>query len=452
MLEAIARGFDNALTLIFKKGLITEGKINEALEELKKILIDADVNFEVLEEFLKNIKEKAIGQQIVKGISAREKFIKIVYDELVFFLGEGKKEIKIKNKGNRSTIILAGLQGSGKTTTAAKIARMYKGQKFPLLVAADIYRPAAIDQLKILGQQVGVEVFSLPNKTPDRIVKEAINYADSKGLDLVIIDTAGRLQIDKQLMDELNTISKIAKPDETLLVVDSMTGQVAADVAAEFSKYVKLTGVILSKFDSDAKGGAALSVKYISKVPIVFVTSGEQLDKIEYFYPERIAQRIVGMGDILTLVEKAEKEFSAVEAEKLAKKIESNKFDYNDMLVQLESIAKMGGFDQVLSMIPGAAKINQDKVNNQIKKFINYKVIIQSMTKKERENPLLINNPSRRKRISKGSGKKLIDIIQLQRDFDNMKKMMQKMKGGRIKPEMLGFDLETLKNSADKIM
>jgi len=447
MLEAIAKGFDNAITLIFKKGLITEGKINEALEELKKILVDADVNYEVVNEFLKNVKEKAIGQQIVKGISAREKFIKIVYDEIVYFLGEGKKEVKIKSKGNRSVILLAGLQGSGKTTTAAKLAKLYKGQKFPLLVAADIYRPAAIEQLKILGQQVGVEVFSQSKKTPDKIVKEAINYADSKGLDLVIIDTAGRLQIDKNLMDELKLISQISKPDEILLVVDSMTGQVAADVAFEFTKYVKLTGVILSKFDSDAKGGAALSVKHVAKVPIVFVTSGEQLDKIEYFYPDRVAQRIIGMGDVLTLVEKAEKEFSLAEAEKLAKKIETNKFDYNDMRVQLESIAKMGGFDQVLSMLPGAAKINQSKVDTQIRKFINYKVIIQSMTKKERENPLLINNPSRRRRIAKGSGKKLIDIIQLQRDFDNMKKMMQKMKGGKIKPEMLGLDMEALKNS-----
>ncbi len=447
MLEAIAKGFDNAMTLIFKKGLITESKINDALDELKKILIDSDVNYDVVNEFLKNVKEKALGQQIVKGISAREKFIKIVYDQLVYFLGEGKKELKIKSRGNRSTILLAGLQGSGKTTTAAKIAKMYKGQKFPLLIAADIYRPAAIEQLKILGQQVGVEVFTLPKKTPDKIVKEGINYADSKGLDLVIIDTAGRLQIDKELMDELKAIYQASKPDESLLVVDSMTGQVAAEVAFEFTKYIKLTGVILSKFDSDTKGGAALSVKHVSKVPIVFVTNGEQLDKIEYFYPDRVAQRIIGMGDILTLVEKAEKEFSIQEAEKLAKKIETNKFDYNDMLVQLESIAKMGGFDQVLSMLPGATKINQTKIDNHIKKFINYKVIIQSMTKKERENPLLINNPSRRKRIAKGSGKKLIDIIQLQRDFDNMKKMMQKMKGGKIKPEMLGLDLEALKKS-----
>lgn len=447
MLDAIARGFDNALTFIFKKGLITEGKIEEAIAELKKILVDADVNYDVVNEFLKNVKEKALGQQIVRGISAREKFIKIVFDELVYFLGEGKKEIKVKSKGNRSTIVLAGLQGSGKTTTAAKIAKMFKGQKFPLLVAADIYRPAAIDQLKILGQQIGVEVFTLPKKTPDKIVKEAINYADSKGLDLVIIDTAGRLQIDKQLMDELKLICQIAKPDESLLVVDSMTGQVAADVAAEFSKYIKLTGVILSKFDSDAKGGAALSVKHISKVPIIFITTGEQLDKIEYFYPDRVAQRIIGMGDILTLVEKAEKEFSLAEAEKLAKKIETNKFDYNDMLMQIENIAKMGGFDNVLSMLPGASKINQSLIDKQVKKFVTYKVIIQSMTKKERENPLLINNPSRRKRIAKGSGKKLIDIIALQRDFENMRKMMQKVKGGKIKPEMLGLDLETLKNS-----
>ncbi|MFN3410662.1 MAG: signal recognition particle protein [Exilispira sp.] len=447
MLDSIAKGFDNALTLIFKKGLITEGKIGEALEELKKILVESDVNYEVVKEFLENVKRKGIGQQIVKGISAREKFIKIVYDELVYFLGEGKKELKIKGKGNRAVFLLAGLQGSGKTTTAAKIAKMFKGQKFPLLVAADIYRPAAIEQLKILGQQVEVEVFSLPKKTPDKIVKEALNYADFKGLDLVIIDTAGRLQIDKQLMDELKIISQISKPDESLLVVDSMTGQVAADVAAEFAKYIRLTGVILSKFDSDAKGGAALSVKHVANLPIVLVTNGEQLDKIEYFYPDRIAQRIIGMGDILTLVEKAEKEFSIAEAEKLAKKIETNKFDYNDMLKQLENIAKMGGFDQVLSLLPGATKINQSKIDNQIKKFINYKVIIQSMTKKERENPLLINNPSRRKRIARGCGKKLIDIIQLQRDFDNMKKMMQKMKGGKIKPEMLGLDIEALKNS-----
>ncbi len=447
MLDAIAKGFDSALTFIFKKGLITEGKINEALDELKRIMIDSDVNYDVVNEFLKNVKDKAIGQQIVKGLSARDKFIKIVYDELVYFLGEGKKELKIKSKGNRSIILLAGLQGSGKTTTAAKIARMYKGQKFPLLIAGDIYRPAAIEQLKILGSQIGVEVFNLPKKTPDKIVKEGINYADSKGLDLVIIDTAGRLQIDKDLMDELKLISQIAKPDESLLVVDSMTGQVAADVALEFSKYIKLTGVILSKFDSDTKGGAALSVKHVSKVPIVFVTNGEQLDKIEYFFPDRIAQRIIGMGDILSLVEKAEKEFSIAEAEKLAKKIETNKFDYNDMLTQIEGIAKMGGFDQVLSMLPGAAKINQDKIDKQIKKFFNYKVIIQSMTKKERANPLLLNNPSRKRRISKGSGTKLIDIIQLQRDFDNMKKMMSKMKGGKIKPEMLGLDMEALKNS-----
>jgi signal recognition particle subunit SRP54 len=446
MLESIAKGFDNILTQVFKKGLITESNIKEVLPELKKILIEADVNYEVVDIFLQNVEKKAIGQQITKGVSAREKFIKIVFDELVYFLGEGKKELKIKSKGNRSVILLAGLQGSGKTTTAAKLAKFYKGQKFPLLVAADIYRPAAIEQLQILGTQIGVEVFTQPKKPADKIVREALNYADSKGLDLVIIDTAGRLQVEKELMDELKLIANVSKPDESLLVVDSMMGQVAAEVAREFTKYIKLSGVILTKFDSDTKGGAALSVKHIANVPIIFSTSGEQLDAIDYFYPDRIAQRMIGMGDILSLVEKAQKQFSEEEAEKLAERLEKNKFDFNDMLTQIEAISKMGGFDSVLQMIPAGQKINQNKVAMQVKRFANYKVIIQSMTKKERNNPLLINNASRRKRIAKGSGTKLIDVLQLMKDYDNMKKMIQKTKGGKINPEMLGLDPETLKN------
>ncbi|HQJ40043.1 MAG TPA: zeta toxin family protein, partial [Exilispira sp.] len=357
-----------------------------------------------------------------------------------------KKELKIKSKGNRSVILLAGLQGSGKTTTAAKLAKFYKGQKFPLLVAADIYRPAAIEQLQILGAQIGVEVFTQSKKPADKIVKEALNYADSKGLDLVIIDTAGRLQVEKELMDELKLIANVSRPDESLLVVDSMMGQVAAEVAREFTKYIKLSGVILTKFDSDTKGGAALSVKHIANVPIIFSTSGEQLDAIDYFYPDRIAQRMIGMGDILSLVEKAQKQFSEEEAEKLAERLEKSKFDFNDMLTQIEAISKMGGFDSVLQMIPAGQKINQNKVAMQVKRFANYKVIIQSMTKKERNNPLLINNASRRKRIAKGSGTKLIDVLQLMKDYDNMKKMIQKTKGGKINPEMLGLDPETLKN------
>ncbi|HOV46952.1 MAG: signal recognition particle protein [Spirochaetes bacterium] len=446
MLESIAKGFDKILTEVFKKGLITESNIKEVLPELKKILIEADVNYEVVDIFLQNVEKKAIGQQITKGVSAREKFIKIVFDELVYFLGEGKKELKIKSKGNRSVILLAGLQGSGKTTTAAKLAKFYKGQKFPLLVAADIYRPAAIEQLQILGAQIGVEVFTQSKKPADKIVKEALNYADSKGLDLVIIDTAGRLQVEKELMDELKLIANVSRPDESLLVVDSMMGQVAAEVAREFTKYIKLSGVILTKFDSDTKGGAALSVKHIANVPIIFSTSGEQLDAIDYFYPDRIAQRMIGMGDILSLVEKAQKQFSEEEAEKLAERLEKSKFDFNDMLTQIEAISKMGGFDSVLQMIPAGQKINQNKVAMQVKRFANYKVIIQSMTKKERNNPLLINNASRRKRIAKGSGTKLIDVLQLMKDYDNMKKMIQKTKGGKINPEMLGLDPETLKN------
>ncbi|HQM89526.1 MAG TPA: signal recognition particle protein [Exilispira sp.] len=446
MLESIAKGFDKILTEVFKKGLITESNIKEVLPELKKILIEADVNYEVVDIFLQNVEKKAIGQQITKGVSAREKFIKIVFDELVYFLGEGKKELKIKSKGNRSVILLAGLQGSGKTTIAAKLAKFYKGQKFPLLVAADIYRPAAIEQLQILGAQIGVEVFTQSKKPADKIVKEALNYADSKGLDLVIIDTAGRLQVEKELMDELKLIANVSRPDESLLVVDSMMGQVAAEVAREFTKYIKLSGVILTKFDSDTKGGAALSVKHIANVPIIFSTSGEQLDAIDYFYPDRIAQRMIGMGDILSLVEKAQKQFSEEEAEKLAERLEKSKFDFNDMLTQIEAISKMGGFDSVLQMIPAGQKINQNKVAMQVKRFANYKVIIQSMTKKERNNPLLINNASRRKRIAKGSGTKLIDVLQLMKDYDNMKKMIQKTKGGKINPEMLGLDPETLKN------
>ncbi|NLJ05037.1 MAG: signal recognition particle protein [Exilispira sp.] len=446
MLESIAKGFDKILSEVFKKGLITESNIKEVLPELKKILIEADVNYEVVDIFLQNVEKKAIGQQITKGVSAREKFIKIVFDELVYFLGEGKKELKIKSKGNRSVILLAGLQGSGKTTTAAKLAKFYKGQKFPLLVAADIYRPAAIEQLQILGAQIGVEVFTQSKKPADKIVKEALNYADSKGLDLVIIDTAGRLQVEKELMDELKLIANVSRPDESLLVVDSMMGQVAAEVAREFTKYIKLSGVILTKFDSDTKGGAALSVKHIANVPIIFSTSGEQLDAIDYFYPDRIAQRMIGMGDILSLVEKAQKQFSEEEAEKLAERLEKSKFDFNDMLTQIEAISKMGGFDSVLQMIPAGQKINQNKVAMQVKRFANYKVIIQSMTKKERNNPLLINNASRRKRIAKGSGTKLIDVLQLMKDYDNMKKMIQKTKGGKINPEMLGLDPETLKN------
>lgn len=440
MLEAISKGISNIFNSLMGKKVITESNIKEAIDELRNVLVEADVNLYVVDEFLRKVKEEALGEKVIKSLTVREKFISIVYEQLKKFLGDDYKELKLKSPQEVSVILLAGLQGSGKTTIAAKLANFYKEQRKPLLVACDIYRPAAIEQLKILGQSINIETYSQKNMSPENIAKSAIKYAIKNGYNLLIIDTAGRLQIDKEMMDELKRIEKEVKPDETILVVDSMTGQVAADVAKEFKKYVKITKLILTKFDSDTRGGAALSAKMIADVPIVFVGVGEKVTDLEKFYPDRISQRIIGMGDILTLVEKAEKAYTEEQAKKLEKKIKKNEFDFGDMLEQIEGMTKMGPIDNIISMIPGAANVDKNLLDKQTQKLLRYKYIIQSMTKKERENPLLVmNNPSRKRRISKGAGVKLFDIEQLIKDFNNLKKVMGKMSKKNIDEIMKNF-------------
>ena len=416
------------------KARITESELNEMLREVKLALLEADVNYKVVKEFINSIHDKALGQDVLKSLTPGQQVVKIVKDELVELLGG--TDSKIAFKPNPPTVImLVGLQGSGKTTTAGKLANLLRKQgKSPLLVACDVYRPAAIKQLQVVGAQLNIPVYANENeKNVVKIAKQAKEIAISKLNDVVILDTAGRLQIDETLMQELKDIKSNIKPHEILLVVDAMTGQEAVNIAEKFNEDLGIDGVVLTKLDGDMRGGAAISVKKVTGKPIKFAGTGEKLNEIEEFHPDRMASRILGMGDVLSIIEQAEVAFDKEEAEKLEKKLRKNKdLDLNDYLAQLKQVKKMGSFSSILKMIPGMSKYN---INVDDKEFSRIEAIISSMTNEERENPKLLN-ASRRIRIAKGSGTEVQDINKFMKSFEVTQSMMKKMRSGNLDPRM----------------
>lgn len=403
------------------KGKLTEADIKEAMREVRIALLEADVNFQVVKDFVNKVREKSVGSEILESLTPGQHVIKIVRDELQALMGGIKSDIVLAK--SPSVIMLVGLQGAGKTTMAAKLALKYKNRK-PLLVAADIYRPAAIKQLEVLGQQLGAEVFKLGDKvSPVDICKAGLEHAKKNGFDLVIFDTAGRLHIDEQLMEELEGIKKSTNPDEVLLVVDAMTGQDAVNVAKSFNERLDITGVILTKFDGDTRGGAALSIKAVTGKPIKLVGKGEKIEDLDVFHPDRMASRILGMGDVLSLIERAEEAVDVEKAKEWQKKLQTQQFTLDDFVEQLQQIKKMGPMDQILGMIPGmGGKMKGLSVDE--KEFVKIEAIISSMTKKERITPSIING-SRRKRIAMGSGTKIQDVNRLLKQFEQMQKMMK---------------------------
>ncbi len=424
MFENLSDKLDRAFKVLKGEGKITEINVAETLKEVRKAMLDADVNYKVAKQFTDTVKEKAFGQNVLKAVSPGQLLIKIAHDELVNLMGGDKVDINLE--GNPSIILMSGLQGSGKTTLSGKLAAHLKSkrQKLPLLVACDVYRPAAIDQLKVLGEQIGVPVYSEEgNKNPVEIAKNGIAFAKQFNHNLVIIDTAGRLAIDEEMMKEIEAIKKATNPNEILFVVDAMTGQDAVNTAKAFNDRLNFDGVVLTKLDGDTRGGAALSIKSVVNKPIKFVGTGEKLDALDVFYPSRMADRILGMGDIVSLVEKAQEQFDSVEAAKLQKKIAKNQFGFDDFLSQIQQIKKMGNMKDLLGMIPGVGKAVRDMdISNDSFKHI--EAIIHSMTVEERKNPTLING-SRRQRIANGSGTNIQEVNKLMKQFDEMRKMMK---------------------------
>ena len=408
-----------------EKGKLTDLEIKQAMREIRIALLEADVNFQVVRDFINRVSEKASGEDILKGLNSTQQVIKIVNDELIALMGSTHSKLAVADRPP-TIIMMCGLQGAGKTTMCGKLAGMLKKQnKKVMLAACDVYRPAAIKQLQVVGGKVNVPVFEEGQINPVKIAKDALDEAKKQGADVLIIDTAGRLHIDEQLMEELQKIKAEVRPDEILLVVDSMTGQDAVNVAETFNQKLDITGVIITKLDGDTRGGAALSIKAVTGKPIKFVGSGEKMEDIEPFYPDRMASRILGMGDVLTLIEKAQEAFSEEEALKLQKKMKTNSFTLQDYLNQLESVKKMGGIGKLMSMVPGlGGKINEDDIDES--KIIKTKAIILSMTPEERNNPDIIK-ASRRKRIAAGSGTSIQDVNQLLKQFDMSKEMMRRV-------------------------
>ena len=445
-------GLSSRLQAITKKikgeARITESNMKEMLREVKLALLEADVNYKIVKEFINNVQEKALGQEVMKSLKPGEQVVKIVKDEMVELLGGTESKINISP--NPPTIImLVGLQGSGKTTTAGKLANLLRKQgKKPLLVACDVYRPAAIKQLQVVGGQLNIPVYSEENvKDVVGIARRAISNAMSKLNDVVILDTAGRLHVDEELMQELQNVKKSVRPHEILLVVDAMTGQDAVNVANEFNSKVGIDGVILTKLDGDTRGGAALSVKKVTGAPIKFAGVGEKLSELEVFHPDRMASRILGMGDVLSIIEKAEASLDLEEAEKLEAQLKKNKFDLNDYLAQLKQVKKMGSFSSILKMIPGMNKLGDIKVDD--KEFDKIEAMINSMSAEERANPKILNG-SRRKRIAKGSGRQVSEINRFMDSFEMTQKMMKQMKNkGNMKKMMKGFNLDNIKDFKD---
>ncbi len=425
--ESLSDKLSAAFKRLRSKGKLNESDIKEAMREVKLALLEADVNYKVVKDFVKTVSERAVGQEVLESLTPAQQVIKIVNEELTALMGGENARIEFASKPP-TVILMCGLQGSGKTTHAAKLAKYFKDKEGcrPLLIACDVYRPAAIEQLQIVGQRAGAKVFEMGQGDPVEIAKEGLKYARDHGYDLVIVDTAGRLHIDETLMEELKRIEAAVNPNEILLVVDSMTGQDAVTVADTFNKALPVTGIILTKLDSDTRGGAAISVKQVTGKPIKFSGTGEKLDDIEPFHPGRMASRILGMGDVLTLIEKAQETVDEKEAEKLAKKMAQNAFDMNDLLEQMQQIKKMGSVRSIVSMLPGAAKISDENIEQGDKQLKVIEAMIQSMTKRERENPSIIN-PSRKRRIAAGSGTRVEDVNRLLRQFEQMKQMMKKM-------------------------
>ena len=437
MFESLQDRLEGAFKNLKGEGRITELNVAATVKEIRRALVDADVNYKIAKEFTDTVKDKALGEKVITAISPSQLMVKIVKDELVRLMGG--EAASFNAKGAPAVILIAGLQGSGKTTFSGKLANFLKKQKLsPMLVAADVYRPAAMEQLRVLGEQIGVEVHLEPeNKNPVEIAQNAIRESRSRNKNVVIIDTAGRLAIDEAMMTEVANIKNAVSPQEILFVVDSMTGQDAVNTAKAFNDRLDFSGVVLTKLDGDTRGGAALSIKYTVNKPIKFISSGEKLDTLDVFYPERMAQRILGMGDITTLVEKAQAQFDEEQARRLEKKIRKNQFDFADFKQQLEQIKKMGNLKDLMAMIPGVGKAMKD-IDISDDAFKGIEAIINSMTPEERHNPDLLDG-SRKKRIAKGSGKDISEVNAFMKQFDQMRDMMKtmnKMPMGRMMPGM----------------
>ena len=432
MFENLSDRLQNVMHKIKGYGKITEENISDMMREIRLSLLEADVNYKVVKEFTNTVKEKALGEEVNKSLSPGEAFVKIVKDELIELLGGESAPLTIDK--NPTVTMLVGLQGSGKTTTIGKLANHLrkKHKKKPLLVACDIYRPAAIDQLIQIGKELGIEVYSEGKKDPTQIVTNALNYAKENNYDYILIDTAGRLHIDETLMDELKNIVEISHPHEVLLVIDAMMGQDAINVITGFNDALPLTGVILTKLDGDTRGGVALSVRHLTNIPIKFIGISEKLDGLVEFHPDRMASRILGMGDILSLVEKVESEIDEKEAMQAAKKMAKGKFDLEDFLTQLNQIKKLGPLENILKMLPGAKKMGLNNVNIDPKRMSHIEAIILSMTPEERKDPSILK-ASRKERIAKGSGTTVTEVNQLLKQFEEMKKMMKMMSNNNFK-------------------
>ena len=429
--EGLSDKLSRAFKRLKNKGKLSEADVKEAMREVRLALLEADVNYKVAKDFTNKVTERAVGQDVMESLTPAQMVIKIVNEELTALMGGENARLEFASKPP-TVIMMCGLQGSGKTTHSAKLAKMLKEQqnRRPLLVACDVYRPAAIDQLKVVGEKAGVPVFEMGNENPVKIAKKAVRHAKDYGNDVVILDTAGRLHIDEKLMKELENIKSEVEPDEILLVIDSMTGQDAVNVAKSFNELLEVTGVIITKLDGDTRGGAALSVKAVTGKPIKFAGTGEKLEDLEVFHPDRMASRILGMGDVLTLIEDAQNKLDQKEAEKMAEKIMANRFDFNDLLGQFDQIKKMGPLKGILSKLPGVGK-QLDDVDINDRQIDWLQAIIRSMTPAERENPSLLN-PSRKRRIAAGSGRSVEEVNRLIKQLDQMQKMIKQLnKGGK---------------------
>ena len=432
MFENLSERLERSFKILKGEGTISEINVSETLKDVRRALLDADVNFKIAKQFTDTVKQQALGQNVLKSVKPSQMMIKIVHDELVRLMGGEKTDINIK--ANPSIILIAGLQGSGKTTFSAKLAKHLKSKrgKNPLLVAGDVYRPAAIEQLRVLGSQIEVPVYTEEGSlNPVEIARNAVREARKNGNDLVIIDTAGRLAVDEEMMKEIAAVKNATNPHETLFVVDSMTGQDAVNTALEFNERIDYDGVVLTKLDGDTRGGAALSIRAVVSKPVKFISAGEKMDAIDIFYPERMADRILGMGDIVSLVEKAQEQYDETEARKLQKKIAKDQFDFNDFISQIHQIKKMGNMKDLMGMIPGVGKAIKD-LDIDDNAFKSIEAIIGSMTPAERSNPMLLNG-SRRKRISEGSGTTVMEVNRLLKQFDQTRKIMKTVaKGGDL--------------------
>lgn len=432
MFESLTEKLEKAVNKLKNNGTITEDNISEAMRDVRLALLDSDVNYKVVKEFTNKVKEKALGEEVKKSLKPGDVFLKILKDELLELLGDTNKELDLSS--NPSVILLVGLQGTGKTTTVGKLGNLLrkKNSKKPLFVAADVYRPAAIEQLKQIGRELNIEVYEEGKKDAVKVAENGVSYAKEKGYDLVLIDTAGRLHVDDNLMDELKNIVEKTNPNEIILVIDAMIGQDAINVITGFNEKLKLTGTILTKMDGDTKGGVALCVKHLTNVPIKFIGTSEKLDGLDYFDPERMVSRILGNGDIMSIIEKAESVIDEKEAINTAKKIKQGKMDLEDFLTQLRQIKKLGPLENLIKLLPGARKMGLNNINIDQKQFARLEAIISSMTLKERKNPDIIK-ASRKQRIASGSGTTVQEVNKLLNQFEQMKKMMNMMKNGNFK-------------------